>query len=289
MLTDTSRIIVLPAPGDYDIVQTPVGGRVVSLLVNGTNAFELREVNGKSPIREYQEPRLPNGGAVKSIILEGEKDGYVLQLPNIVQCTKFNLTYVAIQAMSAKEHYLQRFQTLDDILESFSDWAIKLEPLLQKPIKSICNVIEENGECFYKLSKEKVHQWLDVKVNAFATYIKDSQLALSLQVKATLGEKAKPEVTEAQCFVLATDFIFEAYLSKALKEEYLATRKYNIQPLEEFMAEKEREAKAMAQVHKNMTFEAKPKRAPPKQKKAIKRAKVAVGSGAVDLFFKRAK
>lgn len=302
-LDETSKVIILPKDQkSFEILHLPWGETEKSILVTETSIYELREVTGFSSYETHPEPKLPSGGAVKSIIIESDSQGFVLRSPNVIACSKFNLIYFVLRLMYARvDLYSARFQTFDDILDSFkgSNWVDQLRGRLEEPFRTICESILENGDEFFKLSMPKVLNFLAEKVEQVSSLLlKSPEFALARKVRSTLHsslETPPAEIVELQTLRYSVDLVFGSYLNDKLKKEYMDAKNVDFSKLTDFLHEQAKKLRDLAVVEENMTTVAQATAKAKANGKATKTTKttkkitkkVAVGKGALDGFFKR--
>lgn len=311
LIEDTTKVVLLPKnERSFQIFSLKFGSTEKQILYSGEGVYELRLITGQNDYVSRPEPKLTNGEAVKSLIIENSansEEGAVLSCPNIVNSTKLNLAYFVILVMwHKKELYGGRYHAMDDILDNFSAY-VKPQKLLQdirphlvKLIESLCQVVEEGGEPFYKFSTEKAMKFVSTKIDSLADLLHSSpDYALTgfIRNKLNAYEEAPDEIFRLQIKKYAVEYIFGSYLTQEIKHDFMREASLDFSTVENYMKAQEEKQKALAVVESNMNSVvqttkkareslAKITKTTKSSKKVVK--KVAVGKGALDGFFSRA-
>lgn len=261
-----SRTILLPkdCSQNYDIVDLPDYQDIKSsrkYLKTGDQLFELKSFQ--------QDPR--------SIIFENSDQGRISESSEVIMATKFNVIFLLISALyNNKGPYI----TLENIIDNH-EWVNSIpETLVTNALNCICDVLNENGESFYKINQEKAQEWLKHKIQMTKEHLMDSKLMTQIKLNLYVDSESEipPGFLESEVLSVSNDMIL-SYLCIDIKLydfEELSQYKKNIQS---------------RLVAKTMAVEAnKPKtEKPSKVTKTIKKrttVKVAKGKGALDMFFK---
>lgn len=300
-LDESTRLILLPKDESaFDILSLPFGSSKLKILASNDQLYEVREIVGFSEYDERPEPRLPSGGAVKSAIIELKSGpGAVLKNPALLSCTPWNVVYYVLNRMYLqKDVYTSRFQTLDDILDSFqlenhATLALKIEQCFE----NLCTTIIENGDTFYKFSVDRAFAFLSGRINSLRELlVATPEFALSTMIRGSMvvgSEEPPSDLLNLQTLKWSIDLVCGSYMSEKVKNDYLTHAQIDFRPLDTFFKEHESRKRALAAVEDNMdsvvltTKNAKTGAKKVKGKPKKPANKVAVGKGALDSFFKR--
>lgn len=306
-----TKVILLPSDKhEFTIIRLlkPGSESKRPVLWAGTEFFELKDVTGYNPFltTENRRPILNNGTAVKSLILESDDNGSVIQSPNLLVSTPFNIIYYFIDVMFAYEDkFNARFSTYDDFTDAFieliddpsnTQWVNKTD--LSSALKSICETLNENGQKFYKFSVDKVLKHLNDKINKVYAFLMNEGSTNSIRnkIKQDLydeSDKIPTDILQLNTLKYAIDMVFESYFSSdKLKQKFIAFNQIDFAKLEDYTKDLAKRKKDISIVELNMTMVAKSSVAAKKTTKKVsvkkKVTKVAIGKGALDGFFKKA-
>lgn len=304
----TSKVIILPEHVlSLKILRIKNESFSRNLATSGSDIYELREVGKSSQFDSRCEPRLPSGDAVKSMVLESVNSGdlgAVIQNPNMIYCTKFNIAYLCLRWMGARDSYSFRYHTFDDLLDDFVSWLqVSLAQELPSEaikvgIESICDFIQENEETFYKFAPQKAHRFLVLKILLLKdTIAANPDFAINLHIRSKLStstEQPPEEIIDLHIHRYSIDFVFGSYLTDDMKKSFLEIYETSFSKLDHYLAELARSQAARAAVDNNLSsFVASAKKEKATEAKLSKKArkptgkKVAVGKGALDSFFSK--
>lgn len=328
MIVDSkTKLIILPNSFDisndeiFNIIKLPYGnGQIKQILVNTSDPnnlqlYELREIKGNNAYLNSENKRITipkTGVAVKSFIFENEDQGQVIQSPDLIVSSKFNFFYyLVLVTYQNKEKFTKSFITYEDFVDKLNDisngenkWIQQIEPVLIRNMKIICEEVNENGECFYKLSIDNVLKTLNNKINKLFEFLNKNELSITKKIKQELyidtnNNEIPKKILNLSILNYSIDLIFESYLNKSLKEEFKKFNDINFTELSDYIKELQEKKKAIEIVESNMnsiitttnstsskTKEAQSTLNKKKSGKQVK--KVAVGKGALDGFFKKA-
>lgn len=306
-INDATRVLLTPTgESSFEILEINDGGVSRLIAILHQNVYELRTIGPVSSADVRPEPRFPSGEPVKSLILEPQDTGVsgaVISNPNLINFTKFDLTYPILKWVSkAQEKYSLRYHTEDDLKDQFaSHLGIAESPLLQKfttfvKFDHIFLNVTDNGEMFYKLDADKIHMFLSMRVEKLKLLLLNSDdHALSKMIRETLRldtSDVPDGIIELQTLKYSVDFIFGSYLDLVLRDTFLKRMSINFEPLTNYLnvlESKEKAANVIEESLSNPAFITKQSdskvKTTPKNKKVNK--KVAIGKGALDSFFKR--
>lgn len=303
-----TKVVLLPKDEtNFQIASLIFGSSEKQILFSDEKVYELRLISGQTSFSSRPEPKLSNGEAVKSLIIEStgpEEEGAVLSNPEIVNVSNFNLIYFVLRIMwEQKSIDNSRYHTTEDILDQFNAY-IKPQQLifgikkhLVEAIEHVCDTIEEAGDSFYKFSPSKGNSFIEKKVEGLSNLLHSSpDFSLTEFIKSKLNayEEAPSDMLELQIKKYAVEFIFGSYLSAEMKTEFILKSSLDFSKLENYFKEQEEKQKTLAMVESNMasivqtttaakSVTAKKGKATKTTKKVVK--KVAVGKGALDGFF----
>ncbi|ODV82309.1 uncharacterized protein CANTADRAFT_4320 [Suhomyces tanzawaensis NRRL Y-17324] len=302
-----SRVVVLPSPGSYQVIEVPSSrdlSQKKSMLIQNGQLMEINEIKGTP---KSSMPKLNNGGAVKSLLFEGANadiPGFVLQSPLMLVGTPFNIVYLMISIMYHNQDvFTKRFITLEDVIDQLGqihsgEWvtAISNEQYVASLAK-VCEMIDENGEQFYKFSLEKAVQFIKSKVEALKAHFDAKKEELSLyntfkqQVLDPTNDSPIPsEVIDQLTLKSSINFVCDSYLTGEFKARI--SEGHNFDEVENWIAKVENNKKSLEvveeslkEVVKTTTKANRVQKKAKVTKKVVK--KVAVGKGALDGFFKK--
>lgn len=306
-----SKVILLPSDKqEFTIIRLlKLGAKSKHpVLWTGSEFYELKEVTGYNPFlaTENRRPILKNGTAVKSLILESDDIGSVIQSPNLLVSTPFNIIYYLIDVIFAYEDkFNTRFSTYDDFTDALveliddpsnTQWVNKTD--LSGTLKSICETLNENGQTFYKFSVDKVLKHLNDKINKVFAFLtrEGTTNSITSKVKQDLydeKDQIPTDILQLNTLRYAIDMVFESYFSSGkLKEKFIAFNNIEFAKLDNYIQDLARKKKDISVVELNMNMVVKSSSAAKKTTKKVivkkKVTKVAVGRGALDGFFKKA-
>lgn len=313
-----TKVILLPKEkGVYSIVKLPNASdqkSFKSYLLRDDQLFELREIKGDNSYlpNDSKRPVIPNTGlSVKSFIFESEENGCVVQSPNLIVSTKFNLVYYLISIMYNNDSFAKRFITFEDFSDTISSlfennsWVGAIPVKMYKSaLSDICDTIEENDEIFYKYSTKKVIEYLNRKVSQLLAYL-STQLDFSiiLKIKQELykpiseGSNDIPsEILQLSIIRHSIDLICGSYTPIEIRNQLINNGGYEFDKLNAYLKDIQIQRKELELVESNMnavvetTTKVETKKKDSKKKVVRKKEvkKVAVGKGALDGFFKKA-
>lgn len=306
-VTAESRVFLLPRDHtEFEFFNVSIAGNQKTLVVSGDAVFEVREVGPSSSFDPRPEPKFPSGEPVKSIIFEaqGSQPGYVKQNANFTCLTKYDVLFLVLCSLKAhiltpSERYKAQEDLLDEVTESINGGQNKV---IQKHIldsfDTICDVLEENGDTYYRVQTTKVLQALERKVSALSNLLlQNKSFALLALIEETLGGVEllpSPEILRLQTLKFSVDYIFDSYLSQDLKQLYYIHMKIDSSALDTFVSERQKQQRARTVVEENSAAVSKSKSTAKGSNsvKATKKkvaVKVAVGKGALDSFFGQRK
>lgn len=313
-----TKVILLPKyEGLYKIIKLPNILEQKSLkpyLLHKDQLYELREIKGDNPYlaNEKKRPVIPHSGeSVKSFIFESTTNGCVIQSPNLIVSSKFNLVYYLISIMHNNNSFSKRFITIEDFLDSISsifennEWVNAILMLMYtSALSKICETIEENDEMFYKYSNDKVVEYLNNKVTQLVTYLSaNSDLSIMYKIKQELYDPISEGSNEIPLDILqlsvakhSIDMICGSYTPVEVRDQVLNNGSYDFEKLKTFLKNIQIKRKELELVESNMnevvetTTKVEVKKNDSKKKVVKKKQvkKVAVGKGALDGFFKKA-
>lgn len=304
MSIDTSsKIVILPKDcQQLQIFKLKYGDNPRVFLFCRDMLLEMREFGGNDS-SDTIEPRLRNHGAVKSIIVENReasKCGGVFQNPGIFLATKFNFMYLLLMYFS-ESRTIRTLRPLEDIIEDI-ETAFKCsfqdsQQMIAKSIAIACDRVSENGDDFFKFSQPKCHEWLKSKIDALCSLIRNKpDYFISSKFSNELLrniESAPEEIKNLLILKSAINFVFESYLTGAMKTSYMDWAGVDFEPLQKFKQDLKAKEKVLEAVESNlanvvqMTSATKKKNATPAKRKPKTGAKVEVGKGKLDSFFAR--
>lgn len=289
----------------------PVGDEEREYLIEHPSN-ELYSIN-KTNFKDSYNPKqklTPHSEPIKSILVTKsechdleEPCLIVGQQPEMYVVTQFNPIYFLLSFFIP---YLQRdsirMLTMEDLGEKFEESdslgeLIRNKVPLQSQLTKICDTVDENGDTFYRISKNKVVEYLKSKIE---NIVKDfpSSIASKLINMLTSGiqeDQLKPTdeiLRENQIktsIQLLSSYVDDYYLD-------LVRKAYSFDELNDYTKKlaKFREMNMIAEenlrsLNENQSKERGRKRskkepARKSKKKAVK--KVAIGKGALDMFFR---
>lgn len=313
-----TKVILLPKEkGLYSIIKLPNvldQKSFKSYLLRDDQLFELREIKGDNRYlpNDTKRPVIPNTGqSVKSFIFESEANGCVVQSPNLIVSTKFNLVYYLMSIMYNNDSFAKRFITFEDFSDTISTlfeynaWvgAIPMK-MYKSALSEICETIEENDEIFYKYSNAKVIEYLHRKVSQLLAYLSSqSDLSIILKIKQELyrpiseGSNDIPsDILQLSIIRHSIDLICGSYTPIEIRNQVMNNERYEFDKLNAYLKDIQAQRKELELVESNMnavvetTTKVETKKKDTKKKVVRKKEikKVAVGKGALDGFFKKA-
>lgn len=314
-----TKVILLPKEkGLYSIIKLPNildQKSFKSYLLRDDQLFELREIKGDNRYlpNDSKRPVIPNTGlSVKSFIFESEENGCVVQSPNLIVSTKFNLVYYLMSIMYNNDSFAKRFITFEDFSDTISSlfeynsWvgAIPMK-IYKSALSEICETIEENDEIFYKYSNAKVIEYLNRKVSQLLAYLgSQSDLSIIMKIKQELyrpiseGSNDIPsDILQLSIIRHSIDLICGSYTPIEIRNQVMNNEGYEFDKLNAYLKDIQAQRKELELVESNMnavvetTTKVETKKNDAKKKVVRKKEvkKVAVGKGALDGFFKKAQ
>lgn len=313
-----TKVILLPKKkGSYSIIKLPNVSDQKSLksyLLHDDQLFELREIKGDNLYlpNNDKRPIIPNTGlSVKSFVFESEENGCVVQSPNLIVSTKFNLVYYLMSVMYKNDSFGKRFITFEDFSDTISSifeynaWVSAIPMKMYKSaLAEICETIEENDETFYKYSNAKVIEYLNRKVSQLLAYISSqSDLSINHKIKQELyrpisegDNDIPPDILQLSIIMHSIDLICGSYTPIEIRNQVMTDGGYEFDKLNKYLNDIRVQSKELELVESNMnavvetTTKVEPKKKDTKKKVIRKKEikKVAVGKGALDGFFKKA-
>ncbi|ODQ79739.1 hypothetical protein BABINDRAFT_166849 [Babjeviella inositovora NRRL Y-12698] len=322
--SETHSVLTLPhprtqEPANYIIITNSESKPAVSTL------YELKEISGKNPHHQQQQlaPETKDGKTVKSLIFERYEgtggpstQGLVIQDPAMTIATRYNLAYTLIAYFTSSSNTSTRYQSLEDLIDSisavglFTDFSSKIpEAMIKAALQPICETITENVgeddvEVYYRFSRARCLEFLMAKVTKLAGHFPESIMEAHIKpmlFSPTFASSADSETGNDevvyQCKLKYSAFLIGSYLSPEFITELMKQLDITklVVYLDELKANKEKAALAeenMRLLAEQSAGAGKSKKKPTATKKATKKAtlprKVAIGSGALDGFFKKA-
>lgn len=289
---DANRVRIVLVPENTTRFKTtkfadPATAKETEYLVAEGQLYELNKTDFKDAYNDKEV--LTNGHRpLKSLILtKSEGDCLVLgRTPELFVVTPYNIVYFVLAFFEqALKQETVRLVPYDDIIEQMEFRELVSEDTL----KAVCNSVVENDETFYQASKEKAIEYLKGKVQAIADHFPesiDSKLTrkLTRNLDGAVGDEIKHLAREEVAIDLLSSYISPFYVE-------LLQKQYDFSPLQRHLAdlaaldEKARIAEDnLLALNENLHK----KRKLPAKKVAQKKTapKVAVGRGALDMFFK---
>lgn len=305
-----TKIFLLPAQlenSEFDIIRLPLANKTIaSFLVKDNEVFELRSVGSRNPwLKNDKTVTLPRtGGAVKSLIIETGDAGAVLQSPDMIMATKFDLSFVFITIMAQTDTFSKRYISYEDILDTIGSqnpWINDLsDTLIVNCLGKLCETVVENQETFYKYSSEKTAEMLSQKVKKLETVVSHSSFVINDTIRQLLHDptSANSEIPNDIYGLAVMQHCIDlvcCYVPFTVRELVVTKMGCDFGPLDAYTKQLKQKKKALdvaeqtmnevaastASAKKSMKVNAKTKT----KKKQV--AKVAVGKGALDGFFKR--
>ena len=301
---------------------------------DGSEILELNEITGENKYTKKEgAPILKNGDSVRSFIFElaippkkalsngdlsngntsldnhrASSGGFVLESSHMITTTKFNLTYLLQSILHTNQDlFTKRYITLEDVcdlIESLcteKDWVHKISPsTYQRSLATICQVIDENDEFFYKYSPEKSVEFISTKINKLVTFLKENREKVSLYnhlysklLDPTESIVVTDDIIDEMVLRYGIDFVCDSYCLDVIKMELM--NKHDFSKLEAHIEGIAAKQKNLLVVEENITSVVKTTAAAKNNIKIEKKGKkkevkkIAVGKGALDGFFKKAK
>lgn len=263
MNKDTRTILVPKGVKEFEIIALPDYADINTTRKygkSGTKIYELKSVK-ESP---------------KSMILE---PGYVLENSEVIMTSEFNPIYLMILTLLGTDKFAERFVSIEDITDNFS-WSENLSI----DLGLICETIEENGEKYYKVSKDKITHYLEKKIEKTQKYLESSRLYtfLKMELYVTSEQEITDELLALQLQHTAIDLVWA----------YLCIPKYG--PFVDLQILIDHKRRVQSELNSKMLMNAKlnnkktwkPKPKPNTTKTTVK---VQKGKGALDSFFAKKK
>ncbi|VEU21848.1 DEKNAAC102875 [Brettanomyces naardenensis] len=287
-------------------LKNPVGQEIGEYLISQPEGklYSLNKTDFKDSYNEKQ--RLTkNSQPLTSLLLtrsvQSASPGCLLigKAPEIYIATAFNQIYFLLSFFVAflKQDHL-RLLSYDDLMEKFEE-SETLESLISQGIsfkgslERICDTVEEGGETFHKVSKSKVIEYLKQRVTKIVGNFPasvGSQVTRKLTGNVSSGSLDLTDdiirLSRTRSAInLLSSYVDDYYLRLLLKE-------YDFRTLDSYMEQLARieEMNKVAEdnlqvLNERMNESGGKKRKPVgKKQKVVKR--VAVGKGALDMFFK---
>lgn len=308
-LAADTKVFLLPynhQGSEYDIIRLPLSNNTQpSFLVRDGEIFELRQTGARNRwLHNDRSVSLPRtNGAVKSLMVETYDTGGVLQSPNVIVATKFDLCFVFIPIMAASDTFSKRYISYEDVLDTIGSqhlWMGHLsDAVIIGSISKICEIVVENRETFYKYSPAKTVTMLAKKVQnvelalgLHQTVLEDC-IRLQLHDPSSVSSDVPEDIHNLAVRQHALDLV-TCYVPLELRALVMAELGADFGPLETYSKELRLKKKAIDAAEKTMdevaaaTASAKKANAKKTGKNVAKKTtKVAVGKGALDSFFKR--
>lgn len=313
-----TKVILLPKESSnqlsFKILKLPLDSKgvlVKSFLLGGNELFELLEVKGVNSFSNKNTVLLKNGTSVKSFVFEGDGNSHslILQSPNVLVATKFNLVFLLILIMYKNDSFNKRFITLEDFIDSITEiyedktWVYEIpKELFATALRLICELIEENGEEFFKFSIQKTIAFLTSKVESLTQFIKSKPNSIIMKIRAELIDPTNTEpiipenILDISILKHALYLICNSYITEDIIEDLKSLKNYLFKELDDYMKSMNIKKKEIETVESGMneiastSSKVRNKKKVEIKKKATKKTvkKVAVGKGALDGFFKKA-
>lgn len=303
-----TKVLLLPKKEtNFQIASLSFGPAQKQILFSDEKVYELRLISGQTSFSSRPEPKLSNGEAVKSLIIESnvpEDEGAVLSNPELINVSKFNLIYFVLRIMWEQKNIdNSRYHTMEDILDQLHAYIkpeqliVALRKHLVTAIENVCDTIEEANESFYKFSSSKGNAFIEGKVESLSNLLHSSpNFSLTEFIKSKLNayEEAPSDMLELQIKKYALEFTFGSYLTAEMKANFILDSRLDFSKLENYFKEQEEKQKTLAMVESNMASIVQTttaaKSTSSKKGKVIKTTKrvvkkVPVGKGALDGFF----
>lgn len=314
----STKVILLPKEdvNQYTVVNLPLSkdlSRSKPFFINGDGSLilELNEVTGDNQYTKKEgAPILKTGDAVKSFIFENTltsiPSGFVLESSHMITTSRFSLVYLLQSILhNNQDVFSKRYITLEDVCDlieslcSEKDWVHKISPATyQRSLAIICQEIDENDELFYKYSAEKSLAFVSAKIDALVALLKQQREKISLYnhlysklLDPTESFSVTSDIVDQMVVRYAIDFVCDSYCLAEVKNEMV--RKHDFTKLDAHIDGIATKQKNLLIVEENITTvvkttaAAKKKEVKKVKKKEVK--KIAVGKGALDGFFKKAK
>lgn len=240
-------------------------------LLSGETIYELKNISSDKP---------------KSLIFENENEGIINESADVLICTKFDLIYLLIPALYNSTNFI----TMENIIDN-NDWLSKVpEQVIDKALNPIVETIDENNETFYKVSQEKVFQYLTNRINNVQKCVKNSSFLnqLKMDLFVSLEEEIPSEILDMEILRTSVNIV-TSYVSIPLESDILKHNGYDFTGLNEHKSKVEKLIRTQEAIQEASLPKKNGQRAKPKQStnSNSKPKKVAVGKGALDSFFKK--
>ncbi|QPG74041.1 hypothetical protein FOA43_001360 [Brettanomyces nanus] len=264
--------------------------------------YSLNKTDFKDQYKEKQKVT-KNGQPIKSLMLTTTTKSNCLiigKTPEIYVGTIFNQIYFLLSffVQFLRQDHL-RLLSYDDLCEMFEDSEslgslIKMKISFKESLETICETVRENGETFYKVSEARILDYINQRVDRIFEHFPcslKSQLLRKLQRVNNLvpsTEVIKLSHINASIDLLSS-FVDKYYLNKV-------RARYDFGPLIEYhekLAQMEEMNKVAEDNLERLNEKlqnngsSKRKRKQIGTKKVVKR--IAVGKGALDMFFGKNK
>lgn len=314
------QVIILPkhSAGPFQILNLPnPHDHVMNKFLldkSSLQILELKKINYKNPHLTGQKVvTTRDGQVIKSLLLTNENDGMVLEKLEFLVGTNYDITWLllsnyerAVESINNDDSFKPRLLPKQDMIESWQDSHSVLSGIpafffenndrLDVSISKIFDILVENDESYYRLSIPKILKFLSDKVNLILDKFPESlykklikqKLLISVEEELSLelirSAKIHHSINLISCYISTLlisklNKIYEKEL--VIYKDHLA-RMSNMKSLQNVALDN------LNNLNSNLKVE---KRVMTQQNKAVKKkkvvAKVAVGKGALDGFFKK--
>lgn len=242
--------------------------------------------------------------------------------PDIHALTRFSPLYFLLSffnpllrknAHNGKDNGVDhRMSSFDDLLDEICEKDEFLGKLVQRfnfdlkpyldlicettPIPSI-DSDDEDTTVFYRPSIEKIKQFLSAKINGLTERFMEDSRFKTIKVRwetmypDEIPQKIKLLMCTKQTIVLLSNYVDKWYLDQAVQYDFTELEKYMLQLKERENAEN-LISESIQQLHEGTAAvlaaqKSKKLKTTKKQGKTVKNTSVAVGKGALDMFFKK--
>lgn len=216
--------------------KNPRSQKVVNYATKDESFYELIEIN------KFNSLLKESSKTFRSLILEenGKENGLILEDSTFYMLTKFNFVFILINFFNNLNKETSRFQSLEDLIDFFSENGLEVckvnENIIKKSLNLICEVINEGNEEYFKFSNEKVTEFLTSRVSKISENFPDSILEKLIKPKLypiDINDKIPEEILKSSILQhsikLISNYIsveLEQKLEKQFEANFIELNKY---------------------------------------------------------------
>lgn len=295
------KVVYLPdgaSGAEFIKFEHPRSGLVQSFLICGEELYEIEVFNLNNPhsSKNYKTTKKDNK-LIRSLILENHdngKGGIVLEQEEVYLSKKFNFVYCFISYFWDKN--FERFKTIEDLIDLINEkYPSEIpEAIISKSLRLISEVIVEGDEEFFKITKDKILEFLKNKVELISNGFPESiynQLIKPIINPIDINSEIPEDISKLSKLKYSI-YLISSYLNNEVQD--FLFNEYKFSELDEYInkLEEEKRSKKLAaeQINELNSINSNNKRSLDKAVKKgpiKKKPTVKLRSGPLDGFFKK--